>query len=531
MMGIIIKKRNILVERALLLLAIIFCCMYSHKAASAQAVFRIPEDVTDFKSYSIPEHCIALMNRLNKQLATEKDSTFVIREILAEVKIDTTPEGVREQLAACGTKFRDMKVPADSVYRETMDGQVADALLLAWAARDTGWLLSIIDNDLRANSSASSHAVNGVMSRVTDAIFSFAPLSDDDLQLWDSLYTAIVISQYSNHNGDLNIFRGLINSLSQRARIVSQYDKAWQKEVLRDIVSKVDSLGVSDLDYDKETDHPFSGAVQGIKYQKRGALLTLNGDSLISILRSQGPDKYIDALVRIEHISGYRDAVVPSGKGRGREMRALPGNIVYKDGKFLLPESVTHNELPDGVTYSYDPDQPYVVVYMESLCNMKAFMPSHAHRILSEGSATGSCLKTMEALKWISKKHPDIKVVLWTPFRGQVGPLLTETPAKEARELVRVLDEFYGIPADVVMYNTEFYNMPDSHDRRRIDVSVEFLEWLLEVAGGMYERAPKMLIVSPGGKIMANTYNIKVLNAMMEWYRNSPNLAGLGNRN
>ena len=46
----------------------------------------------------------------------------------------------------------------------------------------------------------------------------------------------------------------------------------------------------------------------------------------------------------------------------------------------------------------------------------------------------------------------------------------------------------------------------------------------------MYERSPKMLIVAPGGKVMAPGYSIKIVNAMMDWYRNSLGLAGLGSR-
>lgn len=523
-------------KKTLFFLSVVACLIYMGESASAQAAFRIPEEVTDFKDYSIPEHCIALMKRLNKQLAPEQDTTFVIQDILAKelskVRQDTTPIGVRENLVTCGTKFREMKVPADSVYRETMDAQIADALLLAWGARDTGWFFSIINDDMRKYPTDSVGAFRLVMSRVTDAMFSFLPVNDDDFRLWDSLYTAIVIDRYNHPDSDLKVFSGLISSLSQQARILAQYDRDREHQVLHSLVSKVDSLGVSDLDYDK-TDHPLRYAVHTIKYAKRLALLSLNNDSLIDTLRTKGPARYIDALVKIEHISGFRDAILPQNKGIGRNMRALPGHIVYRDGKLLLSEGVTHAELlNEEAAYLYDPARPYVVAYMESLCSTEASMPTDAHRALvtSGGSGQFSCLRTMEALKWIRKNHPDIQVILWTPFRGQVGTLLTETPAKEAKELVKALDEFYSISADVVMYNTESYNMPDSYDRRRIDISIEFLEWFMEMSGSMYERTPKMFIVSPGGKIMSNTYSFKVLNAMMDWYRNSSNLAGLGNR-
>lgn len=513
-------------KRALFCLYIIACFMYPEKSASAQAAFQIPGEVSNFSNYSIPEHCIALMKRLEKQLSTEQDSTYVIRGILAEVEIDTTPLGVRKQLAACGSKFRNMKVPADSVYEETMDAQIADALLLAWAARDTSWFFSIIDNDFEKKIST-SHDAGSVMSRATDAMFSFVPVSNDDLNLWDSLYTAIVTNQFIHHNGDLKVFGGLINSLSHQGRILSRHNRSRGHKVLRDLVSKVDSMGISDLGYDQDKDHPFGGAVHTIKHANRSALLSLRGDSLIETLKAEGPGRYIDALVRIEHISGFRDAVVPSSSGLGREMRALPGTVVYRDGKFLLSEGVTLDQLPNDAFYSYDSSQPYVVVYMESLCNTKAAMATYAHRTLIERSST--CLKSMEALKWISRNYPDIKVVLWTPFRGQIGTMLTETPAKESRELVKALDDFYDISADIVMYNTEFYNMPDTLDRRRVDISVDFLEWLQEMVGG-YRQEAKMLVVAPGGKIIASTYSIKVVNAMMEWYRKSSGLARLGNR-
>lgn len=517
-------------KRALLFLFVFASFAHSDKVL-AQAAFRIPQEVTDFKNYSIPEHCIALMDRLNKQLATEQDSTYVIRDILTEEKIDTTPSGVREQLAACGIKFRNMEVPADSIYKETMEAQVAGALLLAWAARDTGWFYSVINDDINRAGQDANISLQGVMGRVTDAMFSFHPLSDDDFRLWDSLYTAMVTSPFVHHNGDLKVFTGLINALSRQARTLSRYDRSRHRRVLRDILLKIDSMRVSDLNYDTDDDHPLRGPIRTVKYIKRRALLELHSDSLLDVLRNGGPDQYIDALVGIEHISGFRDVELPGATGVGREMRELPGNIVYKGGEFLLSEAVTHDQLPDGALYTYNPSQPYIVVYMESLCSSKASMPTDAHRDLIQGADGGNsaCMRVMEALKWINKNHPDVQIVLWTPFRGQVGPLLTETPAKEARELVKALDEFYGISADVVMYNTESYNMPDSYDRRRIDISIEFIEWLREMTGAMYERTPKMVIVSPGGKIMASTYKLKVVAAMMDWYRNSPSLAGAGN--
>lgn len=522
------KKINLIVKRTLFFSALVYL-MCPDQSVSAQAAFRIPKEVTDFSNYSIPEHCIALKKRLEKQLSTWQDSTSIIRDILAEIVIDTTPPGVRERLAACGKKFQNMKVPADSVYEETRDAQIADALLLAWAARDTNWFFSIINNDFEEKLSVSPHAVGSVMQRATDAMFSFLPVNDDDFNLWDSLYTAIVTNQYVQHNGDLKVFGGLIGSLSTQGVILSRYNRSREYKVLRDLVSKVDSMGVSDLDYDKDKDHQFREAVSIIKYGKKRALWRLLDDSLVGTLKDEGPNRYIDALVKIEHVSGFKDAVLPSTKGIGRDMRALPGIVVYKDREFLLSDGVTHNQLVNEESYSYDSALPYVMVYMESLCSSKTGIASSAYRTILEKGST--CVKSMEALKWISKNHPGIKVVLWTPFRGQVGSMLTETPAKESRELVKALHDFYGISADIVMYNTEFYNMPDSLDRRRVDISVDFLQWIVKMTGGMYEREPKMLVVAPGGKIVANTYNIKVINAMMEWYRKSPGLAGLGNKN
>ncbi len=526
------EKISLIAKRTLFFSAFV-CLMCPDQSVSAQAAFRIPKEVTDFSNYSIPEHCIALKKRLEKQLSTWQDSTSIIRDILAEIVIDTTPPGVRERLAACGKKFQNMKVPTDSVYEETRDAQIADALLLAWATRDLTWFFSIIDNDLEKKMPVSPHAVNSVMSRVTDAMFSFLPVNDDDFNLWDSLYTTIVTGQYAQSNGDLKVFANLINSLLGQANILSRYSRPREHKILSGLVSKIDSTGVSDLDYDKDKDHPFSDAVFTIKYGKRKALLALRRDSLIGVLKDKGPDQYINALVSIEHQSGFRDAMLPGLVGRnggtGREMRLLPGTVVYKDGEFLLSEGITHEQLLNEESYSYDSVKPYVVVYMESLCNSKASMATLAHRSLIE--KVSSCLELMEALKWISRNHPDIQVVLWTPFRGQVGTMLTESPAKESRELVKALHDFYGISADIVMYNTEFYNMPDTLDMRRVDISVDFLQWIVKMTGGMYPREPKMLVVAPGGKIMATSYSINVVNAMMEWYRKSPRLAGLGNKN
>lgn len=481
----------------------------------AQAAFIIPSDsISDYSYYNRIETCNAMVNRVAMQLSRKVDSISYRAKIFIAEPIDTTSSVLRWNVQECMERFNISAISEHDSVRKGKKSILPDAMKLYYQGRHmdrffaladsvmlevTGKAVkfSSIESDIVNNSQRTADSetkgdtvgwwpvVSGFRI-IADAIKAVKPV---DFQLLDSLQDKYLIPILLDNKQDLKAYADYVNVL------LSRIDRKYADSAEAGREEYEDLIVLINRDVGGKVDSDSSDAAIYIRTIKRDIYDKIYHLATLDSLRSRGPDGYFDAL-RVNHrLSGFKDERSFSYGIAEKFFTPLAFRVYNYKGDVWSADSATNEEynlLQSG--------RPQIVMSAEALCRNESF-----HRFpqtWQRGKRTFECWSRYEMIKWIKENYPDIEITLITSTRGHFTNIAYKDPYEEAEVIKDAWWGFHKLPANILIYHTDFFNLGD-FDRRRQDLPDENRERYISMKG-VSPRVPYIFatLIAPDGRVV-----------------------------
>lgn len=502
------------------------------RTLSSQVVFEIPRPVEDFSLYQFPLHCDALANRLSREMSIRKDSLFLENKLKMELKglrvIDSVSITMQLSIQKCLEGFDPNEFP---LGRDKYGIDHYELLTwLYWKAGDVKSFFSMIDRKEISIPNDSLKTKNILRNSVLSMIERTKPVN---FRIYDSLVYSFFLSDALLHGENIGKFQERISQMEKMASLRRLVDPQDHLNRLVDIVRIIDSMDLGRFSSSEVLDS-VNGILNRIKHKHRYILSEVRKAENLDSLERFGPDGYFRGLMKNSHLAGFgtvRTPPIPIG----RKAPTISSMYVFSpEGKHVRLTSHAGGSLENVSSSLPDISRPAVMIFIDRPIpkSSRDFQNMSACGFGGKGRYLGaeSCHSMIQYLKFMNKTFPDLQVVMVVPTRGHLGQRLTSASKEEAELIRKVFQDFHGIHTSVVVYHTDFYNLPEP-DERRVNLPPEYERYYKgNGKGELYHgvsRSPNIIpgfILAPGGVIIADevgpaTHN--VLERLMSWYRDS----------
>lgn len=496
-----------------LLFALMLGCLMP-MALAAQAIFTIPNNLdTAYSNYDRIETCMVMANRVASQLASKWDSLEFKERIFQKMRIDTTKKITRRSVAQCMKKFRlESLAEHDSISRGK-DSILPIAMSLYYVGEDYDKFYRLVDSLMIGQKIKDTDykAYLSAFSIIQSAVFSVQPFNYDII---DSLQDKYILPILLKNQGDLKAYLNYATILLARIDRVYGDSLGKGKTEYEGLVSRIkNDLGERlEVGNSKEA-MEIRGLIRGI-YDKINYVATLDS------LRISGPDGYFNSLRANHKLAGFKDERTFGG-GQTKKMFVPAAFKAFRYGKDVWASENGENEEYDFAKTGV----PYVVMSFNALCRNEIF--HRAREIWQRGETSFECWSQYEVIKWLKKTYPDIRMVIITHTHGHITELAIRDSNEEAELIRQAWWDFHKLPADIVVYETGYFNMPDV-DRRREDFDNDNISKYRELISDKRASRIYPTLVGPDGRILtvlnfgegATQKISEILNPFMIWYRN-----------
>lgn len=473
---------------------------------AAQSGFKVPKDgIEKSDMYKIIEHCSSLYWRLTEQKAQKRDSSHVRDDLLSKQPPgDTVNPEIMKRVRACTDKFS----PEDVLVKPEKSWESSDfrfAALSFWQGGDYDKFFRSIDRMVASvpnDSMASGILRNIFFANIAPLIVERHPIQQ---KLFDSLFEAVIFSRPVDDITKLKIIQSRVSASTARAAQIWNYDRALATKEFGKLVSFIDSSGVLAVG----SEVPAVELIV-IRDAYKNALSYIRFKESLDSLENGGAESYFRSLLVNNKLAGL-DSV--------KELRAPIGRQMVKlEGKFNFPKEAG----ADLSSFS----KPTVVFLLENVCREETGV---ARTLLGLRMINaGNCWSEYELIRYISEEYKgDVDVTVVTPTRGLVANLLITDPEKEAQLINDIWHDYFKLPANIIVYETEFFKMPPV-DNRREDLEADYRTAIsMDVLGTDRITRKAILVIAPGGKVISSLNVEKgaavkakeILDPLTKWYR------------
>lgn len=486
------------------------------KPTVAQAVFSIPSDsITDYTNYDRIETCNAMVARVKRQVADKKDSITYKSRVFLAASVDTTKSILRWNVGECMKKFDIKAIAQHDSLSQGKKSILSDAMQLYYQGRHFDRFFSLTDSVMQdaENSDTAWNAVVAAFRMIAGSIKTVQPVN---FHLLDSLQDRYVVPALLANKEDLAAYEAYVRILLDRVDRKYEDSIGAGAEEYQSIVSMIDREVGDRVKTDTSRSAHF------IRLLARSAYDKIYHLAILDSLKYGGPDGYFNAF-RVNHkLAGFENERPFFGYGLTQKFFTPLAFKVYRYGGEVWESDSATNAEYDLLQHG----KPQIVMSMEALCRNESF-----HRLPQEwqrGKRTFECWDRYELIKWLKQNYPEIEITIITSTRGHMTEIAFKDPYKEA-ELIR--DSWWGhhkLPANILIYHTDFFNIGDL-DRRRQDLSNENFQRYLDMPGVSPNlKYIHVTLLAPDGRVVT-TFELgygaiksaqEKLDAFYSWYQN-----------
>lgn len=492
-------------------------------AADAQVTFITPSDsITDFNQYDRIETCHALSKRMAKQLAAKLDSVGIKRQIFQSAPVDTTNDLLRWSVGECMRKFHISSVHHhDSVARTNTIMPTAIKLYYQGNFKDRFLLMidSIMLGSQEVHDGYRGHYM--AFSSIREAIGAVRPRDYDLIASLEDKYLMPEIIK-AKDTGNIAAATEYYNIML--ARVGHKYEDSIEASLpaYEEVIDSIQRFLSS---------HP-GGDTSNETYSTRSTLRRvydkINFATALDSLRRRGPDGYFDALRQSQRLAGFSENYeLPNGQGYSWTPLAFLGFRYGHDTWYA--DSTRSTTKPENKEYPLMSKQtPQLIIFLSALCREE-----HKFLISWVRSSVQSreCWDRYEYIKWFHERYPDIPITIITSTTGNYDELATPDPYQEAELIKEAWWSFHKLPANIVIYHTDYFIMPE-HDQRRQDIDNGNLRSYKEIPGisaTLIELPLEAILVGSDGRIIttlslgwgAVKRTKEIVDSYYTWYRNT----------
>lgn len=440
----------------------------------AQVRFVVPSDtITDFNQYDRIETCHALSKRMARHLTIKQDSIDIKKQIFVSEPVDSTSDLLRSSVRECMRKFHIPSIAFhDSVSRTSTIIPTAIKLYFQGNWKDRFLLMvdSVMDDS--KNSSNGYRAYTMAFSSIRSAIGAVRPTDHTLVAHLEDKYVIPRILM-AKDTGDVaaagEYYRIMLRRIEHRYK--DSLGKGGQE--YRQLA------GLMKEDLDSHTGGDESSEAASIRINLRQVYEKINFISALDSLRSTGPDGYFNALRLNYSLAGLSDSS-ELGNGLGYAWTPLAFIGFRYGGDVWYSDSASGTDKPENKEYPLmSTEAPQLILFLSALCRDEhRLLPTWARRSVR----SRDCWDKYAYVKWFHKRYPDIPVTIITSTTGHYDELAVPDPYQEAELIKEALWSFHNLPANIVIYHTDYFTMFDP-DRRRQDLDDANLRRYKEIPG------------------------------------------------
>lgn len=493
----------------------IFGLLLAPQLIAAQAIFNIPPDsITDYTSYDRIETCNAMARRVSKQVSNRKDSIAYKSRVFLTAPVDTTKSILRWSVGECMNKFDVETIAQHDFISKGKHSILSDAMQLYYQGRHFNRFFSLVDSVLKDAENADTVWKDMVVAfkMIEKSIEEVQPVN---FKLMDSLQDKHVVPALLANREDLAAYEAYVRVLLDRVDRKYKNSRRAGAGEYQSLASMIDREVGARIRTDS------SRSAHQIRLLLRSVYDKLHHFAILDSLKLGGPDGYFKALRANHKLAGFKNERSFFGLGVTQKFFTPLAFRVYRyDGEVWEAGSVKNIE--------YDLLQrgkPQIVMSMEALCRNETFHRSP--RAWQRGIRTFECWDRYELIKWLKQQYPEIEVTIITSTRGHITEIALKDPSQEA-ELIK--DSWWGyhkLPANILIYHTNYFNM-GGLDRRRQDLLNENFQMYIDIPGVSPEvKYIHATLIGPDGRIITTlglSYGAiksakEKLDAFYSWYQ------------
>lgn len=492
-------------------------CLYTVPSVlNAQVNFIVPSDsVVDYSHYDRIETCMAMKRRMGKQVANKRDSIAYKSQIFVSRSVDTVEHLLVWSVRECVKKFEVESIAGHDSVSRGKKSILAFAMELFYVGKYYDrffYLTDSVMNNIEAKDTMYMAYVTA-FSPISNAITSISPV---DYNLYDSLQDKYVLQKLIQNKKDMSAYS--IYAQVMYDRIDRMYDDSL--EIDRDAYVKFASMIADDLDAHLAYSDTSVEATR-VKNLLRKAYDKIYYFSSLDSLRKNGPDSYFNSLKVNHTLAGFNNNRTFLNGVTQKMFHPLAfkafryGGNEWNAGKL---ENIEYPLVTSG--------QPHLVMSLNVICRNERF-----HRVpepWQRGPRTYECWDQYELIKWVKKHYPDIRISIITSTQGHVVHSAFKDPTEEAELIKQAWWGYHKLPADIVIYYTEYFIMPGL-DKRRQDHPGENILRYQELIGNSRMAQILPTLLAPDGRIVttfplgysAIKYAKEILDPFYAWYKST----------